>query len=794
MTDYIATQSGNWNDAATWGGSGYPQSSLDTATIGAFTVTIPTAISITCGQITQGGNSGTWAVLQVDGTLTQDGGPITLNHYSDLHIGAGGTLDLNGNNIEGQWGSSNIKLSFLGAESNRCTLTSSVAGTGDIKSYLPASEFWGALDFQYCDIVDIGAFTGGRASSVANSVNIRDTVFVDPASTPTLGGARHPDADFKIERCDIRGNATTPQIMLSIINRPTALGAGVLSLDSLTFYREGGGGQLRTTSNSVQDIVLTNCVFDDVTLQRLATSGAGNTIQRDNLMRLSSNAATVGSSTLGECTIDQSYLVMTGDNPHTVDTSHSVFTDNVIEALYASFSDHGDHFVVSDKDATVAGNVILEEKSGVFINAVGYTRTGNYTVNHNTVVGNYNNSYGALCRDESGGVYAGTLNLYSNIVYNKTPFTGSIGFNMTAANQDQVTAMNNNNWHQIDNRYSGVTSATKTAGVTADYGDQDTAHDPQFLDSTRNIAQWDLIEGTGAGTVDAAVSELIKINGYNATLKTQVPAEKTTHTVVALHTWVRDGFAPTNAALQGAAHDSGDVGAIPYVSSAIELAGASVSVSTPDATIVTSLPLAAISASSSFAEGALNISTQLQGNAVAQAVVSAILGSNVPVTAGAVSESLANATLTVSLGLNGNSVSESGADGSLTTDNSVALVGAIQSESGAGVDSLLFDVPLQGASVTQTSADGLLTSIVPLIGSSASINSVVGNLDVGLQFDGNAVSESLAQGVLTVRTGFDGQSISEASANGLLNFTGVHVAPQSRTLNVQSENRVLRVA
>lgn len=72
--------------------------------------------------------------------------------------------------------------------------------------------------------------------------------------------------------------------------------------------------------------------------------------------------------------------------------------------------------------------------------------------------------------------------------------------------------------------------------------------DPEFVDKTRRLAKWDLSLG-GAGTTAAALARL------------QADPSLIESSLIP---YVREGFRPTNALLDGAAHDGGTIGAVAF--------------------------------------------------------------------------------------------------------------------------------------------------------------------------------------------------------------------------------------
>lgn len=91
MADYISSQNGNWNDAATWGGGGYPSSAGDTAAIG-HEVTYNVSSATQLGQITVN-NGGVFTFSRTASTkLTLGHQDIRINNGGELRIGRAGEV------------------------------------------------------------------------------------------------------------------------------------------------------------------------------------------------------------------------------------------------------------------------------------------------------------------------------------------------------------------------------------------------------------------------------------------------------------------------------------------------------------------------------------------------------------------------------------------------------------------------------------------------------------------------------------------------------------------------------
>ena len=91
MAAYTSTQSGNWNDAATWGGGGWPELAGDTATVSAgHTVTYNVAADVEMGAIT---TNGLWSfATNMSTKLTMSHNEITVGATGELRIGTSGAV------------------------------------------------------------------------------------------------------------------------------------------------------------------------------------------------------------------------------------------------------------------------------------------------------------------------------------------------------------------------------------------------------------------------------------------------------------------------------------------------------------------------------------------------------------------------------------------------------------------------------------------------------------------------------------------------------------------------------
>jgi hypothetical protein len=162
------------------------------------------------------------------------------------------------------------------------------------------------------------------------------------------------------------------------------------------------------------------------------------------------------------------------------------------------------------------------------------------------------------------GYLANTVPLCrSNIFWATDSSVTAINYKQTSVFQvDYITPSGITN-----NCYSGIASGTNTVGgastsvpglsncyLSVAPAAQVSAN-PNFVDSTRNLLNYG--------------RDVLGLTGTNDTVRDGVIAAiaaDPTLTKLGLLPWVRAGFAPTNVALNGTAHDGGDIGAVAYQS------------------------------------------------------------------------------------------------------------------------------------------------------------------------------------------------------------------------------------
>ena len=152
------------------------------------------------------------------------------------------------------------------------------------------------------------------------------------------------------------------------------------------------------------------------------------------------------------------------------------------------------------------------------------------------------------------------LSLKSNIAWQHKPGRGGYKFNRIGHGNvlDLVSAENadyNCGWNQAPGTEGkGYNSGRKGVPLFSKGkpGVHDVDVDPQFIDPDRDLASWAVSRGSKGRTEAEQRADALRYLADDPHL-----------TVKSLLPYIREGFTPRNPALKGAAHDGGDIGAVP---------------------------------------------------------------------------------------------------------------------------------------------------------------------------------------------------------------------------------------
>lgn len=124
------------------------------------------------------------------------------------------------------------------------------------------------------------------------------------------------------------------------------------------------------------------------------------------------------------------------------------------------------------------------------------------------------------------------------------------GYGGTPVNTGAWDCHHNATWN-LSQAYFGDPTEYVQRGVN------DITADPQFVDGTRNPLKW-------AQTIDPTITTLEQVRQRWATRNDDTPLG-VAWSITACIEWIREGMAPTNQALAGAASDGTDIGAVPVL-------------------------------------------------------------------------------------------------------------------------------------------------------------------------------------------------------------------------------------
>ena len=550
-----SAQSGPWNSTSTWVDGNVPGAG-DTATIKAGHI-VTTNLNVTVGD-----ESATPAVtIEATGQLKQTGGIFHVEgdflcSASDSvisHLINGGIFEFGNGGYEytqpAQTTGVSPSAQFLGTSLSRITIRTEAGGTNAIFRGTGASRFC-LLAAQYCDFLRLGDASNDwiRPSVIGASTFTLDHCTVDNCGSINCNSVNlGATAAFRLS--NVKFTNSLQSVPLSYVSYGAMTAGGIRLFEGVYFDKS-------PNLYAPRDTTFLRVVFNS---RWVTTSADGYGWEgMDNcLIRLTTNDLNINGD------VTNCYVLYDNDartNQHMLQagtyplTTYAV-TGNVFE--FTGSDAVGDCITMGEPGS---GPVLVDMQYNVFLpNSAGecsgtpFSSLGNANLslkfNHNTyLVG----SQGAAIQETYTGRTGMVQEFKSNIAWD----TSARGYMIYDSGTDDVVvdcvsaaALDYNCTHNVLTGSNGVgmnglqfSSGTPQAhGVSAD---------PDFVEPERNIAQWDLALG-GAGTVAAAMARLAVDPGLVPTLVSYVKA----------------GFAPTNDALQGTAHDGTDMGAVAVVPS-----------------------------------------------------------------------------------------------------------------------------------------------------------------------------------------------------------------------------------
>jgi len=545
MTAYTMTTAGNYSASATWGG-------VDPSTFvpGTDTLTVPATItgalvldtSTTIPAMTI--EDDVYGVVQATGVTTTLGGILTLGNGSakdgKFSFGAGATLD----------------YGAFGMVVNNCILASNATSTNWAKVIGTASTVLGAvytspkqnIQVHYVSWQNTGTVrfpAKGASGAVTSYVDVSHCAFVgNTAVNIGTGGSTLAVTPTIADYCDFRDCGDVTFAGLSDAS-------SVISCKYSTFKRSTTGFNKVANNRASAALDLTGSVLVGYGSYVMA----GPTKVKDVFLSWNdqttdgdAGGVTPLSLSVAGSTMDGNYVYVPRRviNAHVSGGSGSPTWQNSVYEMYGADGSDGGQMIIPSE--ITVDHVLFFGAA----NAIGFAGevTWNCTVTNCTMVNTQFDSYvqpTCFWLSENGGT-SGTLILRNNI---HGAYGGMSNYFLddNGEGDDQVFAFAGyNNVYNTTLKYRNV--------VITDGSQYDLSVDPNFVDPTRSVLNWN------GHTTDTETTEyLLKRNGFNSTTMTQSDTP-TTLTVADLIAYVRAGFAPTNAALAGAGYGGVDIGAV----------------------------------------------------------------------------------------------------------------------------------------------------------------------------------------------------------------------------------------
>lgn len=575
MALFTSSMTGNWSSSATWGGAGVPGVG-DTVSIGAHTVTVD--VNTTVG--TSPNDTTTKVIDRTSGS-------------SKLIVATGVTLIVKGN-----VGGVNDSTLQLNAGS---TLTFDPSASGGTPVYNFIN--FGADIYAFngtpgsrCAINALPGFT--FALAMAHALNATYTDF-SRCSKPRSTNSALAGINLAITHCtfdfcgviDISFSTSTLSFTFTdnmVTNSTDATDSVELQMQTA---RTSGN---RIFSRNVLDKSLT-LVFKNMTEMTDNVIGGigcltGGLTTFDRTPWNNFIGSTLNLNAGGGVRIvgswDRLYVAREGTagNPHFLgpltDGADCIYTQVIFESQMPDLIDTGDCFLLNQACCTAGTKIVAKNcialksgysganvQSGQLLTSYMSPATNSThqfqgfrcTVNQDTtsVAGVGNRAAFAFAEGTSGAADQVSA-LKSNLVWGSTASQGYISERISGTVKDHITPSGcdynwswnlsvSNNQRGYQDRANSPAQTLWTAGdaVAAGVDTHQGTGDPQFHDSTRNVATWCAARGYGAATYAAG--------------KAALQADPTR--VGDLINYVFEGFRAANPACRNAAHDGGCVGA-----------------------------------------------------------------------------------------------------------------------------------------------------------------------------------------------------------------------------------------
>lgn len=465
-----------------------------------------------------------------------------------------------------------------GVDTRRVTITSTGSANGYWKSIngiaaggvVESTTFGFYLELYRTDFVSLG--TSSEYSVMANTTNlsVQKVILYDVTFTncgpPSLKG---PNTATRFEMTSVIISGTLNATYALQIDAGTTIGTGTRIMTKCVFDKsvDGPGG-------AFANFTITYCYFGDGWRNVSGTSNKVTSMSNCFIRQTTDQLPICGTVSNCYALYDSPVLA----NPHWFNASlqNGPITFDGVIFDFNGTDPNGNMIVFTAGASVTALNVYrciglpnAAGKSGGALMALDGSGNVSATVEHNTHCcgGQFVLEMGHLVPTSVSGQYA---SYQSNLAYSTTTPSSTDSFHAvdldhrnsgSGASTDLITTADyNGSWKlTAPSATMNATISTTPAGWYTNQqkgyaakfsyvpGVHDVEANPNFIDSSRNVAKWAQVQYGADGTYAGALA-VIKADVY-----TRLPL---------LLDYVRKGFAPQNTAFKNAGHDGTDIGAV----------------------------------------------------------------------------------------------------------------------------------------------------------------------------------------------------------------------------------------
>lgn len=549
---YTSTQTGNWSDAATWGGSGYPVDGdiaiirlahivtvTENATVGTNGGAGVVAISDTGTLIVNDG-----IVLTCKGDIILRGGNITLS--------AGSILQFDGGNYRFYY-STNSSVIVNGSASNRSSITTTSTNRWWLAQALGGAKL--TIRAVYCDFYKMGS-ASNKSMETSNGVYMLSNCKIDDAYEWRISLNSTTDT-VVFKKCDFRNMNYTYCLIIGTGSN-ALLNYGVF--DSCTFTSISGAVNMFRHNNSLTRVLINNCVSYNINWQ---INGNTTVNKLSALNRAGSQGGINIAGTLDSIIyIKNCSMFGTVSNYHAVQVGGGAVNRVYCDSNYSSSSlQYANHYVPMD-----GGSVDIRIR-----NCIG--RGGNFVISRyaNPTARMFVSNCTHWCGDNSNSdyfyivenvEYTGMDSIVNNLHYSlNTHSRGLIDPASVPATDISYSDHNALYNKTFAERYAEYTTCGIKSVGDAGFGGSDLSADPQFKHDGADFDTWDSVITDGSSkSITSAFKNMLKINGFDSS--GNVVTYDNRYNINNFLSYVRDAYTPTNTALKGVGFGGVDIGAM----------------------------------------------------------------------------------------------------------------------------------------------------------------------------------------------------------------------------------------